>query len=77
MRERNRIRVQPPSASTESEIVGWPACPTYETVENKMPDTFYLVHANGTIGALTLRFPPQTSEDRRKWQDRKDALACA
>lgn len=27
-----------------------------------MPDTFYLVRANGTTGALTLRFPPQTSE---------------
>lgn len=43
------------------------ACPTYTTTAaNKMSDTFYLLRANGTIGALTLRFPPQTSEDRRK-----------
>jgi len=32
--------------------------------DDKMPDTFYLVRANGTIGALTLRFPPQTSQRR-------------
>lgn len=43
------------------------ACPTYTgRAANKMSDTFYLVRANGTIGALTPRFPPQTSEDRRK-----------
>lgn len=32
----------------------------------KCPDTFYLVRANGTVGALTLHFPPQTSE---RWTD--------
>lgn len=38
----------------------------YMMAENKMPDTFYSVRANSTAGALTLRFPPQTSDDRRK-----------
>lgn len=42
------------------------ACPTYATTENKMSDTFYLVRANSTIGALTRRFPSQTSEHQGK-----------
>lgn len=61
---RNPHHAQPPSEPTGSEIDGLSNLHT--KVANKMPDTFYLVRANGTIGALTLRFPPQTSEDRRK-----------
>jgi hypothetical protein len=34
--------------------------------DDKMPDTFYLVRANGTIGALTLCFPPRTSQRQGK-----------
>lgn len=58
---RNPQRAQPPSEPTGSEIDGLSNLHT--TAANKMPDTFYLVRANGTIGALTLRFPPQTSAD--------------
>lgn len=63
-RTKSKSTSQPPSEPTGSEIDGLSNLHT--KAANKMPDTFYLVRANGTIGALTLRFPPQTSEDRRK-----------
>lgn len=59
-----RIAHSLPRNPTGSEIDGLSNLHT--TAANKMPDTFYLVRANGTIGALTPRFPPQTSVDRRK-----------
>jgi len=55
---RNPYCAQPPSKPTGSEIDGLSNLHTTGT--NKMLDTFYLVRANGTIDALTLRFPPQT-----------------
>lgn len=49
------------SPSAESEI--GPSKSARHKARNKMPDTFYLVRANSTIGALTLRFPPQTGAE--------------
>lgn len=48
---------------------------TPTTAKNKIPDTFYLVSANGTIGALTLRFLPPNERGPKKEAHRRGWFA--